>query len=153
MTRMQDQPRNLHATAVLVGDRGILITGPSGAGKTTLALWLADEFGRHGHFARLVADDQVFVRAAGGRLVVDAPSPIEGLAEVPGIGPRPVAFERSALIDIALELTDAAIDRIQPQSTVEVAGCRIARVLVPARNAPAAMLIIKSILGSERFGS
>ncbi|RWH23488.1 MAG: HPr kinase/phosphorylase, partial [Mesorhizobium sp.] len=33
---------NIHATAILIGDRGVLITGPSGAGKTTLALTLID---------------------------------------------------------------------------------------------------------------
>lgn len=47
--------RHLHASAVALGPRGLLILGAAGAGKTTLALALV-ALG-----AELVADDRVLV--------------------------------------------------------------------------------------------
>ncbi|RUX64203.1 HPr kinase/phosphorylase, partial [Mesorhizobium sp. M7A.F.Ca.US.014.04.1.1] len=63
------QPENIHATMVLIGERGILITGASGSGKTALALALIDHCRQRGSFARLVGDDQLFVGAHAGRLL------------------------------------------------------------------------------------
>ena len=140
------QMQNIHATALLVGDRGILVTGPSGAGKTTLALALIEEFTCRGQFARLVADDQLFVCDLGGRLVCHAPSSIAGLAEYAGIGPRPIDFEPKAVIDLCLELTEGEVERFQAESSVIIAGCSVSRIVVPARNIPAASQIVHSVV-------
>lgn len=64
----------VHATALVVGEAGIVIRGPSGAGKSRLALLLLDEAPRRGRFARLVGDDRVQVRVAGPH-VVASPHP------------------------------------------------------------------------------
>ena len=50
------QAENIHGTAILIGERGVLITGPSGAGKTTLALTLLDHCRARGLFSRLIGD-------------------------------------------------------------------------------------------------
>lgn len=139
------QPRNLHATAVVIGDRGILIMGPSGAGKTTLALALLDHFGGLGGFARLVSDDQLFVSGVGARMVCKAPSAIEGLAEVHGIGPQPVAFERSAVIDLCLELAEGGTERLQEPDSLTVDGASIPKIRVPARNVAGALQVVLSM--------
>jgi serine kinase of HPr protein (carbohydrate metabolism regulator) len=144
-----EQRRNIHATALLIGDRGILIIGPSGAGKTTLALALVDHFGGKGQFSRLVADDQLLVDGCGGRLVCRAPASIAGLAEVAGIGPRSIAFERAAVIDLCLELVVGETERFQAESSVTVAGFPVPRIVVPVRNIPAAMQIVSNTLKSE----
>jgi serine kinase of HPr protein (carbohydrate metabolism regulator) len=47
----------VHATALVVGTTGLLITGPSGAGKTTLALRLIALARSRGLYADLIADD------------------------------------------------------------------------------------------------
>ena len=51
-------PKTVHASAVLIGARAVLIRGPSGSGKSQLALGLI-EAARGGAlaFARLVADE------------------------------------------------------------------------------------------------
>ena len=60
----------VHASAVLIGSRAMLIRGPAGSGKSRLALALIGRRRRaHPSFARLVADDRVELTAAHGRLL------------------------------------------------------------------------------------
>ena len=64
------EPSNVYASAVLVGERGVLIRGAAGSGKSSLALALiaADPAA-----TRLVADDRAVLEAAGGRLLASVP--------------------------------------------------------------------------------
>lgn len=73
----------IHATAVRVADRGVLIRGRSGAGKSALALELIDD---PRNAALLVADDQVVLRNAGDGIMMSAPAALAGLIEIRGIG-------------------------------------------------------------------
>ena len=84
---MAADPATVHASAVLVGARAVLIRGPSGSGKSRLALELL-EAARTGslRFARLVADDRVHLEAPGGRLLVRPAEALAGLIEVRGVG-------------------------------------------------------------------
>ena len=65
--------------------RGALIEGPSGTGKSDLAIRLM------GGGLRLVADDRVLVWNSGGRLFGKAPAPLSGLLEARGVGVIPEA--------------------------------------------------------------
>src|SRR5579872_1976133 len=56
---------SIHASAVLVGTRAVLIRGPSGSGKSRLALELIQAKSA-APFARLVADDRAYLEAAHG---------------------------------------------------------------------------------------
>jgi len=90
---------NLHASAVAFGpERGVLILGPSGSGKSSLALALI------GEGAQLVADDQVLLCPADGRLFVRAPRPTEGLIEARGLGLLRLTARRLARIVLAVDL-------------------------------------------------
>ena len=53
----------LHATALVVGESGVLLRGPSGAGKSSLALALIWAARERAVFAALIADDRAFARA------------------------------------------------------------------------------------------
>jgi serine kinase of HPr protein (carbohydrate metabolism regulator) len=72
----------------------VLITGPSGSGKSDLALRLLDR-----GFA-LVSDDQTIVKRAGERLIATAPPTISGKLEIRGIGI--VEVERVSDVPVAL---------------------------------------------------
>src|SRR5262249_21615157 len=74
---------SVHASAVLVGARAVLIRGLSGAGKSRLALALltAADSGVL-RFARLVGDDRLHLHAAHGRLLVQPADTLAGLIEV-----------------------------------------------------------------------
>lgn len=131
---------NVHATGVVLGARGLLITGPSGSGKTTLALALVDAWQRRGRFARLVADDQILVSVAAGRLLAAAPPPIAGLVEICGIGPVPAPHLGIAVVDAICTLVpEGDAPRFQESRVEAILGCRIPRIELAARNLVAAI--------------
>ena len=80
MTTQSLSSETIHASAVAIGGRAVLIGGLSGRGKSDLALRLIDRG------AALVSDDYVFVRRQGDRLVASAPPTIAGKIEVRGVG-------------------------------------------------------------------
>ncbi|WP_296744698.1 HPr kinase/phosphorylase [Mesorhizobium sp.] len=146
------KPQNIHATAILVGRYGVLITGPSGSGKTTLALALIDHCHARGLFCRLIGDDQVFAAGHHGRLVCSAPATIAGLAEVPGIGPRPLGFEPAGVIDLAARLVPGhEVARFQEESTDTIAGCLVPRIDVVQRNVAGALPALAARLSIAPF--
>jgi HPr kinase/phosphorylase len=71
---------NIHATAICIGDHGILIIGPSGSGKSDLALRLIDRG------AKLICDDRVVVDTASGAPILRQAANIAGQIEIRGIG-------------------------------------------------------------------
>jgi serine kinase of HPr protein (carbohydrate metabolism regulator) len=146
------QGRNLHASAVLLGDRGVLITGDSGSGKTTLALALLDHFRRAGRFSRFVSDDQVLLAAENQRLVCQAPDAIGGLVEVYGVGPQPLEFESRMVADLLVRLVPAAeAQRFPEEQTESLNNCKLPCIMLAARNAPAAVFAVASRLSVPPF--
>src|SRR5689334_6560796 len=95
----------IHASAVLIGARAALIRGPSGSGKSRLALALlqAAERGML-RFARLVADDRAHIESAHGRLLIRPATALAGMLEVRGLGIRHVAYEPLAVVGLVVEL-------------------------------------------------
>ncbi len=77
---------NLHATAIVVQNTGILFTGPSGSGKSELAFSFLTEAERCGLPAALIADDQIFVYREGETIIAERPEAIAGLLELRGSG-------------------------------------------------------------------
>ena len=92
----------LHATCVAIGPWAILLRGPSGSGKSDLALRL---LGRADLAARLVADDQVEVSRRGDELWATAPAQIAGMMEVRGVGLVTVESEMEARLGLVLDLS------------------------------------------------
>jgi serine kinase of HPr protein (carbohydrate metabolism regulator) len=103
----------IHASAVLVGARAVLIRGPSGAGKSRLA-WELIEAARYGTagFSRLVGDDRVHVQAAGGRLLVRPAETLAGLIELRGVGILRRDHEPCAVVGLVVDLAAADAERL-----------------------------------------
>lgn len=133
----------IHASAVLVGARALLIQGPSGSGKSRLALALlqAAEQGEL-PFARLVADDRAHVEAAHGRLLVRPAATLAGLLEVRGLGIRQVPYEPVAVVGTLVELGAAASRLPEPaEQWAEIAGVRVPRLAVAQGSGPLALVL------------
>jgi HPr kinase/phosphorylase len=107
----------LHASAVAIGDRGVLILGPSGSGKSSLALALMATG------ARLVADDGVILRAgADGRLHARAPEATRGLIEARGVGLLKAAALSTAPLALVVDLGETETERLPPERTRTILG-------------------------------
>lgn len=104
--------------------RGALIEGPSGGGKSDLALRAL------GEGFRLVADDRVLVWASGGRVWGRAPDGLAGLMESRGVGVLPAGAISHARIVLAIRCVASpdAVERYPAGETLDLAG-----VAVPLR--------------------
>ncbi|MBX3568138.1 MAG: HPr kinase/phosphorylase [Rhizobiaceae bacterium] len=148
---MPTRPENIHATALVVGDRGLLITGRSGAGKTALALALIARATAAGRFAALVSDDRLLASAHAGRLVVRPPDSIAGLVEVRGRTPAPIAHAPVAVVDLVVSLLEAEAPRYAEPESTAVAGCAVAHLRLAERSVEAAMPALASWLSLPPF--
>jgi serine kinase of HPr protein (carbohydrate metabolism regulator) len=103
------------------GWRGVLIEGPSGSGKSDLALRaLTEGF-------RLAADDRVLVWTSGGRAWGRAPDPLSGLLESRGLGVLPVLALPFVRIDLAIrcEASPEAVERFPADERLDLGGVTI----------------------------
>lgn len=105
------QHTQLHASCVAVEDKGVLLLGTSGGGKSDLALRLIDAG------ATLVADDRVDISLSNNQLVARAPDALQGLLEVRGVGVLRLPQRAQVELFCAIELVDrASVERMpQPQ--------------------------------------
>jgi HPr kinase/phosphorylase len=139
----------VHASAVLVGARAVLIRGPSGSGKSRLVLDLI-EAARSGSlpFARLVADDGVHLETANGRLLARPAKALAGLIEVRGVGLRRIAHEPSAVVGLVVDLAAAEAQRLPDaaERIADVGGIKLPRLAVASGAAalPAVLAHINS---------
>jgi HPr kinase/phosphorylase len=136
----------MYGTVVGIGDTGVLIRGPSGSGKSDLALRLLSlNIPGLASLPYLVADDQVEIRRDGAALLASPPSPIAGLLEVRGLGILRVAHRAPAAIDLIADIVPRwAVDRLpDPWPTAVIAGLSrpVMKVCALEASAPHKLLI------------
>jgi serine kinase of HPr protein (carbohydrate metabolism regulator) len=122
----------IHATAVASDGRAVLIRGPSGSGKSDLALRLIDRGWR------LVSDDQTIVHRVGETLRASAPATIAGKLEIRGIGIVEMEHEDDVPVYLTVELT-SEIQRLPDDARQrKIMGVAIPLISVDALTASAA---------------
>ena len=113
---MSAQTENIHGTAIVLGTTGFLISGPSGSGKSALALACISEVRRRGRFAALVADDRVDLTLENNRIVARCPAAIRGLIEVRGCAIAEAETVAACVLDWAILPVRAPFDlRLPPE--------------------------------------
>jgi serine kinase of HPr protein (carbohydrate metabolism regulator) len=142
----------LHAACCALGGTGILIRGPSGSGKSSLALLLAAQ--EDGAF---VADDRVVCEMRGGRLVARPHAVLAGRVEVRGQGILPLAdlgvpSRAETDLHLAVDLVDALPRLPEPAGDADILGIALPRLALDAgvRAAGLAPLLVRAALRKRR---
>jgi serine kinase of HPr protein (carbohydrate metabolism regulator) len=134
----------LHASAVATEGKAVLITGPSGSGKSDLALRLLDRG------FTLVSDDQTIVKRDGDRLLASPPPTIAGKLEVRGIGIMDMDHMTDMPVALIVELTSNDIQRLPDDSRERpILGVNLPLVAIDAMTASAPS---KVALALDRMG-
>ncbi len=120
---------SIHASAVLVGDRAVLIRGPSGSGKSRLAFELLLA-GRAGQVAQatLVGDDRVHLQPRAAELMASPAPALAGLIEIRGLGIRHCPFVAEAPVGLIVDLNAADAGRLPSPQSLQT---RISGILIP----------------------
>ena len=106
--------------------RGALVTGPSGSGKSDLALRMLESG------FRLVADDRTFVWLSGGRLYGKAAPALHGLIEARGLGVVAETAIAFAPIALVCDCTPCPIERTPEKEAETVLGVPLPRIRLAA---------------------
>jgi len=112
---MTDDSVYVHATTVAFDNHGVLITGPSGSGKSDLAVRLIDRG------AVLVADDQTRLYLENNMVMARAAKPLAGLMEVRGLGILKFPHAAHCPLACIMDLT-AEPARLPDQQAAEYLG-------------------------------
>ena len=121
----------VHASAVLDGERGVLIRGGAGSGKSSLLLGLLTDAAAS---TWLIADDRVMLTPASDRLIAAAPPVLAGLLEIRGQGIVRRRFVSPARIHLVVDLLPLAeCDRMPapPAETVSIASIELPLLRLP----------------------
>ena len=133
----------IHASTVSLDGRAVLITGPSGSGKSDLTLRLLDR-----GFV-LVSDDQTIVKKTGTRLTASAPPTIRGKLEIRGVGIVTMEQVDEQPVALVVELTSEILRLPDDSRERPVLGVPVPLISVDAMTASAAS---KVALALDRLG-
>lgn len=102
---MTDDGFLVYGTCVCLAEKGAILLGPSGSGKSDLALRFIlntpDALA-----PALVSDDQIEIVKRGGKLIASPPKTIAGRIEVRGLGILDLAYREEAEVRLVVRLVD-----------------------------------------------
>jgi HPr kinase/phosphorylase len=117
----------MHASCVAFADRAILLRGPSGSGKSDLALRLIEAGGQ------LVADDYVDLEVTNGILMAGPPETIAGRIEARGIGLLALPFQAPVPVRLLVDLVPRnAVERLPEAEYENIEAVAIRRLALYA---------------------
>lgn len=146
---MRGEALLVHATAVAIGGRAVLLRGPSGSGKSDLALRLIDAG------ARLVSDDYSQLWREGDAILVRAPGSISGLIEARGVGILAVGALTAAPLALLVDLVAPQhVERLPEPRNETIFGLSVPLVaLAPFEaSAPAKLRFALTALAGDGTG-
>jgi serine kinase of HPr protein (carbohydrate metabolism regulator) len=119
--------QQIHGTAVAVAGQGLLILGPSGSGKSSLALDMMASG------AALLADDRTDLRAEGNEIIMSCPAPLQGMIEAWGVGLLRAKAWGPAPLRLVVDLGQTEVARLPPHRVIHLLGKALPLVLGPYR--------------------
>jgi HPr kinase/phosphorylase len=150
MTGTRGNSLQIHGTCVALDGQGLLLRGPSGSGKSDLALRLIDRG------AGLVADDLCQIWREDDRLMADLPAAVgaafRGRIEARGIGMLTLAYFGPVSLALVVDLqVGAAVERMAQHASADYLGVALPLVVLDPFQASAAAklrLVARGLPGS-----
>jgi HPr kinase/phosphorylase len=133
----------MHASCVAVSGRGLLIIGPSGSGKSALALHLL-ALG-----AELVADDQTELTLQDNSVIARCPPALLGLIEARGVGILTAPALAETPITLVADLSQPEPDRLPPYRKTLILGQEVDLVLAQG-NPHFPSSVLRYLMGSRQ---
>jgi HPr kinase/phosphorylase len=122
----------LHASCVAWGESGVLLRGPSGSGKSDLALRLIEAG------AILVGDDQIALARDGEAVAARPAATLAGLIEARGLGILELPYQASCRLALVVLLKPASlIERLPAPHRVELQGVELPAIALDPTTASA----------------
>jgi len=126
-----NDPETVHATSVAIDGYGVIIIGPSGAGKTDLAIRLIDRG------ACLISDDRTILSRANNVVTLNPPEKTAGQIELHSLGIYLVQFISNIELKMIVELVNQA-ERYPMDSQIEkILDIQIPKIKLNAQSASA----------------
>ena len=135
---------SVHASAVMVGDRAVLIRGPSGSGKSRLAfaMILAGRAGQMPATA-LIGDDRIILSANDGEVSVKGVPELAGMIEIRGLGIRKCEFVATGTVGLVVDLDASDAERLPPPKAMKttLSGLELPRIPVAKGQDPLPLVV------------
>lgn len=134
----------VHASAVAIDGRAVLIEGRSGSGKSDLALRLIDRG------AKLISDDYTLVLRHGAGLIARSPATITGKMEVRGVGIVDLPCVSDVPVALIVQL-GGEIMRLPERRLRRVAGIDVRQVAIDPFHASAPIKVELALRSENRL--
>ncbi len=135
---------SIHASAVSVGDRAVLIRGPSGSGKSRLAFALILA-GRAGQIPAtvLIGDDRIILSTNGGAVLAKGVPELAGMIEIRGLGIRTCDFAAGGTVGLVVDLDASDAERLPPPKAMKttLSGLELPRIPVAKGQDPLPLVV------------
>ncbi|MFQ6547219.1 HPr kinase/phosphorylase [Aestuariibius sp. 2305UL40-4] len=130
----------IHASAVAVANRALVILGPAGSGKSALALDLM------AYGATLLADDRTRLVRTDGQILASAPPTLPPLIEARGIGLLNATLAPPTPVAAAIDLGQTETGRLPPMRQITFLDRPVPLLHKPERGsfAPALLQYLKA---------
>lgn len=109
----------LHASTVVIGNKAVAFTGPSGVGKSDAALACM------ARGAHLLADDITWLHAGELGLIASCPPPLLGLIEARGVGILDAVPAPPTLLHLVVDLGTPETQRLPAPKSLTLLGCSV----------------------------
>lgn len=140
----EDYSSRLHANCLILGNKGILLTGPSSSGKSALTLALIERAHWSKKTAFLVSDDYTELSNQDGRLCARPPKTLCGGIEIRGAGLYQMTFKNEVLVDFVVALGSDG-ERYPTENAVTYCGVKIPLYNLPGLNTADSLTLCQAI--------